>query len=71
MHVCRVVEIESHITFESHTYVFSEQSHHVALLGMIATLRIFFFSVPVCAITASGVPGGTVLSMNRFSTLCG
>jgi hypothetical protein len=30
-----------------------------------------FFSVPVCAITASGVPGGTLVSMNRFSTLCG
>jgi hypothetical protein len=35
------------------------------------TLEIFFFSVPVCAITASGVPGGTFVSMNRFSTLCG
>jgi hypothetical protein len=31
----------------------------------------FFFSVPVCAITASGVPGGTFVSMNRFSTLYG
>jgi hypothetical protein len=31
----------------------------------------FFFSFPVCAITASGVPGGTFVSMNRFSTLCG
>jgi hypothetical protein len=28
------------------------------------------FPVPVCAITASGVPGGTLVSMNRFSTLC-
>jgi hypothetical protein len=27
---------------------------------------IFFFPVPVCAITASGVPGGTFVSMNRF-----
>jgi hypothetical protein len=26
------------------------------------------FPVPVCGITASGVPGGT---LNRFSTLCG
>jgi hypothetical protein len=34
-------------------------------------LTFFFFSVPVCAITASGVPGGTFVSMNRFSTLCG
>jgi hypothetical protein len=31
----------------------------------------FFFPVPVCAITASGVPGGTFVSMNRFITLCG
>jgi hypothetical protein len=31
----------------------------------------FFFAVPVCAITASGVPGGTFVSMNRFSALCG
>jgi hypothetical protein len=30
----------------------------------------FFFPVPVCAITASGVPGGTLVSMNHFSTLC-
>jgi hypothetical protein len=30
-----------------------------------------FFPVPVCAITASVVPGGTFVSMNRFSTLCG
>jgi hypothetical protein len=28
-----------------------------------------FFPVPVCAITASGVPGGTLVSMNSFSTL--
>jgi hypothetical protein len=31
----------------------------------------FFFPVPVCAITASGVPGDTLVSMNRFSALCG
>jgi hypothetical protein len=37
----------------------------------VSTLEVFFFSVPVCAITASGVPGGTFVSMNRFSTLCG
>jgi hypothetical protein len=30
-----------------------------------------FFPVLVCAITASGVPGGTFVSMNRFSILCG
>jgi hypothetical protein len=34
-------------------------------------LFFLFFSVPVCAITALGVPGGTLVSMNRFSTLCG
>jgi hypothetical protein len=28
-----------------------------------------FFSIPVCAITVSGVPGGTLVSMNHFSTL--
>jgi hypothetical protein len=33
--------------------------------------EFFFFPVPVCAITAPGVPGGTVVSMNHFSTLCG
>jgi hypothetical protein len=33
-------------------------------------LKNFLFPVPVCAITASGVPGGTLVSMNRFSTLC-
>jgi hypothetical protein len=31
----------------------------------------FFFFIPVCAITASGGPGCTFVSMNRFSTLCG
>jgi hypothetical protein len=30
----------------------------------------YFFSVPVCVITESGVSGGTLVSMNRFSTLC-
>jgi hypothetical protein len=30
----------------------------------------FFFPIPVCAITASGVPGGTFVSKNSFSTLC-
>jgi hypothetical protein len=34
-------------------------------------ILFFLFPVPVCAITASGVPGGTFVSMNRFSTLCG
>jgi hypothetical protein len=34
-------------------------------------MYFFFFSVPVCVITASGVPSGTLVSMNRFSALCG
>jgi hypothetical protein len=33
--------------------------------------EVNFFPVPVCANTPSGVPGGTFVSMNRFSTLCG
>jgi hypothetical protein len=33
--------------------------------------KLSFFPVPVCTITASGVPGGTLVFMNRFSTLCG
>jgi hypothetical protein len=36
-----------------------------------ALFLLSFFPVPVCAITASGVPGGTFVSMNCFSTLCG
>jgi hypothetical protein len=35
------------------------------------SLIFFFFPVHVCAITASGVPGGTFVSMKRFSALCG
>jgi hypothetical protein len=38
---------------------------HFILMGF------FFFPVLACAITASRVPGGTFVSMNRFSTLCG
>jgi hypothetical protein len=37
----------------------------------IYSFQFFFFTVPVCAITASAVPGGTFVSVNRFSTLCG
>jgi len=45
--------------------------YNFANFGYISLLILFFFfSVPVCAITASGVPGGTFVSMNRFSTLC-
>jgi hypothetical protein len=38
---------------------------------LVLLLFVFFFPVPVCAITASEVPGGTFVSMNHFSTLCG
>jgi tellurite resistance protein TehA-like permease len=37
----------------------------------LPSLMIFPVPVPVCAITASGVPGGAFVSMKRFSTLCG
>jgi hypothetical protein len=37
----------------------------------VANRIIILFPVPICAITASGVPGGSFVSMNRFSTLCG
>jgi hypothetical protein len=43
----------------------------VSLITMftVGTIR-YFFPVPVCAITVLGVPGGTLVSMNYFSTLC-
>jgi hypothetical protein len=44
---------------------------YAALKHQSSPSYFFFCSVPVCAITASGVPGGTLVSMNRFSTLCG
>jgi hypothetical protein len=37
----------------------------------IRSYLFILFPVPVCAIAASGVPGCTFVSMNRFSTLCG
>jgi hypothetical protein len=49
---------------------FNLKIDHVMLIWR-DTHRAFFFPVPVCAITASGVPGGTFVSMNRFSALCG
>jgi hypothetical protein len=39
--------------------------------GMYLSLDFFFFAASICAITASGVPDGTLVSMNRFNTLCG
>jgi hypothetical protein len=45
---------------------------HTERMRVCAVSQYFsFFPVPVCAITATGVPGGTFVSMNRFSTLCG
>jgi hypothetical protein len=47
-------------------------SQHYGLNNTIKHIKCRnFFSVPVCAITASGVPGGTLVSMNCFSTLGG
>jgi hypothetical protein len=42
------------------------------VFNLVSVFRCFlaFFPVPVYAVTASGVPGGTLVSMNRFSTLC-
>jgi hypothetical protein len=55
--------------------------HHYCELGLrlcsvflhlkVCNISSSSFPVPVCAITASGVPGGTLVSMNRFSTLRG
>jgi hypothetical protein len=45
------------------------KSLRIRWLGRVERMNNFFFSV--CAITPSGVPGGTFVSVNRFSTLCG
>jgi hypothetical protein len=50
------------------SYCHSDESDPCAEQDYLASF--FFFPVPVYAITASGVPGGTLVSMNRFSTLC-
>jgi hypothetical protein len=42
---------------------------YIFILYRETNYEIFFLPVPVCAITASGVPGGTLVSMNRFSIL--
>jgi hypothetical protein len=47
------------------------ETYYRKLKQTVEEVTFFFFPVPVCAITASGVPGGTFVSMNRFSTLCG
>jgi hypothetical protein len=46
-------------------------SKHLWNVGQFIWGYFLLFPVPVCAITASGVPGGTLDSMNSFSTLCG
>jgi hypothetical protein len=48
-----------------------EDGEYKRLKHVVEYKILFFFSVPVCAIRASGVPGGTLVSMNRFSALCG
>jgi hypothetical protein len=53
---------------------FSRKSYcslHYATKVSIHELNIFFFPVPVCAITASGVPDGTFVSMNRLVPCAG
>jgi hypothetical protein len=55
---------------------FCFNTHHAFVFNLPRGLKkdkveVFFFPVPVCAITPSGVPSGTFVSMNRFSTLCG
>jgi hypothetical protein len=45
--------------------------HVLNATGFLNPKIVFSFPVPVCDITASGVPGGTFVSMNHFSTLCG
>jgi hypothetical protein len=47
-----------------------EKIHH-KLREIRALLTDLLISVQVFAITALGVPGGTFVSMNRFSTLSG
>jgi hypothetical protein len=47
------------------------KSLRIRWLGRVERMNNFFFSISVCAITPSGVPGGAFLSVNRFSTLCG
>jgi hypothetical protein len=44
-----------------HTICFSPYD-----LPILPLQHFFFFPVPVCAITAPGVPGGTLVSMNHF-----
>jgi hypothetical protein len=56
---------------EIDTYNKNAQKNIQMEKNVSATKLFFFFSVPVCVITASGVLGCTLVSMNRFSTLCG
>jgi hypothetical protein len=56
---------------ENHKRPKTETASYWLVKQAVHIIHFFFFPVPVCAITASGVPGGTLVSMNRFSTLCG
>jgi hypothetical protein len=51
--------------------VTTAQTHGWKKFFLERIVTYFFFPVPVYIITASGVPGSTFVSMNRFSTLCG
>jgi hypothetical protein len=51
--------------------LFEVLAEFLSTIWMSFGFLFFFFSVPVCAITASRVPGGTLVSMKRFSILCG
>jgi hypothetical protein len=75
---CETIPPDGHVLFiplttERATNVIRFQCRRPAILIQPGFSRFSqsFFPVPVCAITASGVPGGTLVSMNRFSTLCG
>jgi hypothetical protein len=64
------VEAPNIATYSNQTKSNTERA--VEWLTLLFSIReFFFFPVPVCAITASGVPGGTFVTMDRFSTLCG
>jgi hypothetical protein len=62
--------MSSGFIFWWHLFLRVVSNDHVMFLNQSAWY-FFFFSVPVCAITASGMPGGTLISMNSFRTLCG
>jgi hypothetical protein len=48
-------------------FMLKQLKHRFSFFSCIS----LFFSITICAITVSGVPGGTLVSMNPFSILCG